>query len=87
MTTPLPWNYEPCSPEGATDPQGNEWPHAVRGRKPAGRVVYGYGYTPPAAQQDAEQKARQYDAREVLGERGEIVNPLQACGTYIVFRS
>ena len=70
-----PWLYEPCDPEGATDPQGSPWPHAVRGRKPAGRVVYGYGTTEPAAYDDAVGKARRYDAREVLGERGEIVAP------------
>ena len=69
----IPWNFEPCSPEGATDPAGNPWPHAVRGRKPAGRVVYGYGATEPTAWQDAERKAQQYDAREAVGQRGEAI--------------
>ena len=75
MTQPLPWIFEPCSPEGATDPAGNPWPHAVRGRKPAGRLIHGYGYTEPTAYRDAEQKAQQYDAREMIGQRGEVVAP------------
>jgi len=75
MTQPLPWMLEPCDPEGATDPQGNVWPHAVRGRKPAGRLVIGYGYSEPQAWHEAEQKAAQHDAREMIGERGETINP------------
>jgi hypothetical protein len=74
-TTQLPWQFEACSPEDATDPAGQPWQHAVRGRKPAGRVVTGYGHTPPAADADARTKATQYDAREVLGERGEVKVP------------
>ena len=74
MTQPT-WVFEPCDPDSELSPAGYVWPHAVRGRKPAGRLVMGYGYTPPQAQSDAEQKAREYDAREVLGERGEVVAP------------
>jgi hypothetical protein len=73
--TPLPWIFEPCSPEDVTDPAGQPWQHAVRGRKPAGRVVTGYGHTPPAADADARTKATQYAAREVIGERGEVKAP------------
>lgn len=71
---PLPWNFEPCENEGPIrDPKGTPWQHAVRGRKPAGRLVMGYGHTEPAAHQDARDKAHQYDARETLGERGEVM--------------
>ena len=72
----LEWIFEPCSPEGALRPTGQEWPHAVRGRKPEGRYVIGYGDTPPQAQSEAEQRAREYDAYEVIGERGEIIAPV-----------
>lgn len=83
--TNIPWNFEPCDPEGATDVYGNPWPHAVRGRKPAGRVVTGYGYTEPQAWHDADQKSKQYDAREAVGPRGEAI--VGCVGTYYIFRS
>jgi hypothetical protein len=74
VTPSLPWVFEPCENEGPIcDPAGQPWQHAVRGRKPAGRLVTGYGHTAPAADHDARQKAQQYDAREVLGERGEVI--------------
>jgi hypothetical protein len=86
MTTPPPpWVFEPCSPEDATDPAGQPWQHAVRGRKPAGRLVTGYGHTPPAADADAREKAQQYDAREVLGQRGEIVAPTMPAASIVGF--
>jgi len=67
-----PWMFEPCSPEGATDPLEREWPHAVKGAKPGGRSVVGYGYTEPQAYDAARDAAERYDAREVMGERGEV---------------
>ncbi len=78
MTTQYPWNFEPCSPEDECDPTGKPWAHAVRGRKPARPVVMGYGPTPTAADADARTKATQQDAREVLGQRGEVVVTLNA---------
>lgn len=54
------------------DPAGLPWQHAVRGRRPLRPVVTGYGHTAPAADADARTKASQADAREVLGERGEV---------------
>ena len=68
----LDWLFEPCSPEDVCDPAGLPWAHAVRGRKPARPVITGYGHTPGAADADARTKATQYDAREMLGERGEV---------------
>lgn len=62
------WNYEPCSPEGALSPHDVPWPFATRGRKPGGRTVMGYGYSQPAADSDAREEARRFDAREVLGQ-------------------
>lgn len=67
--------FEPCDPEGVTDPTGQPWGHAVRGRKPARPEVRGYGHTLPDAERDARTKATQYDAREVLGERGDVRIP------------
>ena len=75
--TSLPWVFEPCSPEDATDYQGTPWPHAVRGRKPAGHVVIGYGLTEEYAGEDARNKAQVYDANEMLGQRGETVTQLR----------
>ena len=72
MTQTLPWMFEPCDPEGARDQTGTPWAHAVRGRRPAHAAVVGYGHTEPAADVDARQKASQADAREVLGQRGEV---------------
>ena len=76
MTPTLPWIFEPCSPEDTTDPAGQPWQHAVRGRKPAGRLVTGYGHNLSDADHDARTKATQYDARELLGERGEVKVPI-----------
>ncbi len=81
MTTQFPWQFEPCDPEGASDPHGALWEHAVRGRKPQRPVVMGYGHTLPAADFDAREKASQQDARDVLGERGEVITPVM--GTLI----
>jgi hypothetical protein len=67
-----PWRFEPCDPEGERTPLGDVWPHAVRGVKPGGRRVMGYGYSEGAAQESAEEAARYADARETIGERGEI---------------
>ena len=76
MTTNYPWVFEECENEGPIcDHTGQPWRHAVRGRKPAGRLVIGYGHTLPAADQDAREKATRYDAREVTGERGESITP------------
>ncbi len=77
MTTELPWRFEECSPEDVCDPTNTPWTHAVRGRKPARPAVVGYGHTMPDADFDARAKASQQDAREVLGERGEIVTQLR----------
>ena len=77
MTSQLPWQFEPCENEGPIcDPVGQPWQHAVRGRKTAGRLVIGYGHTPTAADYSARQKAAQHDAHEMLGERGEIIQPI-----------
>ena len=74
MNDQHPWNFEPCENEGPIcDPAGLPWAHAVRGRKPQRPAVMGYGHTPNAADADARTKATQYDAREMLGERGELV--------------
>ncbi len=70
------WLFEECSPENVCDPQGTPWQHAVRGRKPAGLLVTGYGHTPNAADADARTKASQFDAREMLGERSETIQPI-----------
>ncbi len=69
----LPWVYEPCDPEDAADIHGIPWGHAVRGARPGGRRVMGYGHTEPQAQYDATRKATEFDARETIGQRGEIV--------------
>ena len=77
MNTQLPWVFEECENEGPIrDLAGLPWAHAVRGRKPARPVVMGYGHTPNAADADARTKATQYDAREMLGERGEVIQPI-----------
>ena len=78
MNEQHPWVFEPCSPEDVCDPAGLPWAHAVRGRKPARPVVIGYGHTPNAADADARNKATQYDAREMLGERGEVKTTCQS---------
>ncbi len=72
MIPNYPWVFEPCSTEDVCDPAGNPWSHAVRGRKPQRPPVVGYGHTEGAADFDARAKASQQDAREVLGERGEM---------------
>ena len=77
MNEQYPWNFEECSPEDVCDPAGLPWAHAVRGRKPARPVVMGYGNTPSAADADARTKATQYDAHEMLGERGEVVTAIE----------
>lgn len=72
------WRFEPCENEGPIcDPQGSPWAHAVRGRKPARPMVMGYGHTPATADEDARRKAQEQDAREVLGQRGEVVTTLR----------
>ncbi len=76
MTTELPWRFEPTDPEGIRDTAGLPWQHAVRGRKPQRPAVMGYGPTPTAADADARTKATQQDAREVLGQRGEVVTSI-----------
>ena len=77
MTTNYPWVFEECENEGPVlDPLKQPWKHAVRGRKPQRPVVTGYGHTPNAADADARTKASQNDAREVLGERGEVVTAM-----------
>ena len=73
MIPQFPWQFEPCSPEGASDSTGQPWAHAVRGRKPQRPAVMGYGHTESAADFAAREKASQQDAREVLGDRGEVV--------------
>ena len=82
MTTQLPWAFEPCSPEDATDPAGTPWAHAVRGRKPQRPTIMGYGHTPSAADADARTKATQHDAREVLGQRGEVTVTSESMGGF-----
>lgn len=78
MTQPLPWIFEPCENEGPVcDDKGTPWAHAVRGRKPQRAVVVGYGHTEKVADTDARQKAQQSDAREVLGQRGEVVTAIE----------
>lgn len=73
MTTPLPWIFEECENEGPVkDSKGVPWQHAVRGRKPARPMVMGYGHSLDAADTDARKKAQQQDARELVGERGEV---------------
>lgn len=78
MTTRLPWNFEPCENEGERDDKGTLYPHAVRGRREEGRMVTGYGHTAPAADTDARRAAQQFDAHEVLGERGEVIHTVCA---------
>lgn len=65
--TQLPWQFEPCDPDGARDAAHMPWAHAVRGRREQGRTVTGYGHTEPLAYEDARQEAQKFDAREVLG--------------------
>ena len=77
MTTHYPWCFEPCSPEDECDPAGQPWAHAVRGRKPQRPSVIGYGHAPDEAEDHAIREAHQQDAREVLGERGEVVTQLK----------
>lgn len=72
MSTPLPWIFEECSPEDECDSKGVPWQHAVRGRKPARPMVMGYGHSLDAADTEARKKAQQQDARELIGERGEV---------------
>ena len=81
MNEQYPWRFEPCSPEDACDPAGLPWAHAVRGRKPQRPAVIGYGHHPDDAERDATHKAHQQDAREMLGERGEVITPIM--GTLI----
>ncbi len=77
MNTQLPWIFEECENEGPIcDPSGLPWQHAVRGRKPQRPVVMGYGHTERAAEDDARQNAQVQDAREMLGERGETIQPI-----------
>ncbi len=77
MNEQYPWRFEPTDPEDALDPVGLPWAHAVRGRKPQRPAVMGYGDTPEYAENDAVRKAHQQDAREVLGERGEVITQLK----------
>ncbi len=77
MSEQLPWRFEPCSPEDVCDPTNTPWAHAVRGRKPARPAVVGYGHSISDADFDARAKASQQDAREVLGERGEVVMAIE----------
>ncbi len=77
MTPQYPWQFEPCDPEGKCDLSGIPWQHAVRGRKPQRPPVMGYGHHPDDAERDATHKAHQQDAREVLGERGEVVTAIK----------
>ena len=77
MTPNYPWIYEPCSPEDVCDPTGQPWAHAVRGRKPQRPSVIGYGHTPDEAEDHAVHEAHHQDAREVLGERGEVVTAIE----------
>ncbi len=77
MTTQLPWLFEPVDPEGARDHTGKPWQHAVRGRKPQRPSVIGYGHHPDDAEQHAIREAHQQDAREVLGQRGEVVTSIE----------
>ena len=76
MTTEYPWIFEPASPENVCDPAGQPWEHACRGHKPRRPVVMGYGNTPSAAEDEARNNAQIQDAREVLGERGEVITLL-----------
>lgn len=76
------WLFEPCSPEDARDPKGTPWAHAVRGRKPQRPTVLGYGHSEIDADTDARRKAQQQDAREVLGERGEVVTAFETMGGF-----
>lgn len=71
------WLFEPTDPEGARDMHGNPWQHAVRGRKPQRPAVIGYGHTEQAAEEIARRRAQEQDAREVLGERGEVVTTIE----------
>lgn len=73
---PAGWLFEPTSPEGASSGEG-PWEHAVKGIRPQRPSVFGYGHTEIAADTDARRKAQQQDAREVLGERGEVVTALR----------
>ena len=76
MIPQFPWQFEACSPEGACDLSGTPWRHAVRGCKPDRPAVMGYGHHPDDAERDATHKAHQQDAREVLGERGEVLTSI-----------
>ncbi len=76
MPTEYPWIFEPTSPEDVCDPTGQPWEHACRGRKPQRPAVIGYGHTSGAAEDEARNNAQIQDAREVLGERGEVITPL-----------
>ena len=70
------WLFEPCENEGdARDRTGRPYPHAVRGQKPGGRVVHGYGHTEPQAHEDAVKHAKLFDAQETIGQRGEMTYP------------
>lgn len=76
--TQFPWIFEPCENEGPIrDTKGVPWAHAVRGRKAARPSVIGYGHNPDDAERDAVHKAHQQDAREVLGQRGEVVTSME----------
>ena len=65
------WRFEPCDPEGQKPPAtAQPWEFAVRGVRPAktGQVrITGYGQSEPAAESDAQRRARTYDAQETLG--------------------
>ncbi len=77
------WLFEPCSPEDARDTHGAPWTHAVKGTKPKAAAVFGYGHTERDAGEDARNKAQVQDAREVLGERGEVVTQLRLSTCWI----
>ncbi len=83
MSEKLPWIFEQCSPEDARDPSGRPWSHAVRGQKPQRPAVIGYGHNESVADFSARQKAQQQDAKEVLGERGEVVTQLRLSTNWI----
>lgn len=70
-----PWIYEPCDPGDARDRMGRPYPHAVRGQRPVGRQVMGYGQTEPQAYEDAVKHAGLFDAQETIGQRGEMTYP------------
>lgn len=68
----VPWNFEDCAAEDAAgnparEPQSNrEYTHGARGRRP-GRVVYGYGFSQPQADERCRHAADVSDAYEVIG--------------------